>query len=488
MISPAVKTRCVAVLTLGLTLIAYVWITSSGTWTHWNRYTHFNSQLADSFLHRRLSLATRPSAALLALPDPYDPIANEKLRAHDLSLYHGKYYMYWGPTPAVIQAGIWWVLGIDDPACGDVYLGVAFAYGMIVLVTALVFSIRARFFASHPPGTAGIAIFSLAMSAPIFFSLSSTNVYETAIFGGQLFLLGGLCAAWFAFQGGGARPWLLVMTGVCWALSAGSRVSLPPALAALTLIALWQIHRSPPPAPRLRAAAALLLPLAIGAFLFGWYNYARFDSILETGATYQLSGQVQTKLFAEGFVSIGHIFTNFFAYLFTLPTKTMSFPYFVSVDASTWLRHFFYLWPDFRSEPVTGLVWTQSFLVFAPIALFMTRRHRPPRISEDGRLFRWLVISLCVGAALGDLPSLMMDGVTMRYLVDGLPCLGILAAIGYWQALEALAGRPRALREVRTAVRVIVPLECLLGLLLGVSRNPGLFHAFTHHFPLWWQF
>ena len=58
--------------------------------------------LTDAFLAGQTSLLVQPSAELLALPDPHDPVANARFRLHDASLYHGKYYLYFGPTPAIV--------------------------------------------------------------------------------------------------------------------------------------------------------------------------------------------------------------------------------------------------------------------------------------------------------------------------------------------------------------------------------------------------
>src|SRR5262249_46036284 len=58
--------------------------------------------LTDAFRAGQTSLRVQPPAALLALPDPFDPVANASLRLHDASLYHGKYYLYFGPTPALV--------------------------------------------------------------------------------------------------------------------------------------------------------------------------------------------------------------------------------------------------------------------------------------------------------------------------------------------------------------------------------------------------
>lgn len=48
---------------------------------------------------------------MLALPDPYDPNANAPYRFHDMSLYAGRYYMYFGPTAALPNVAWRWLTG-----------------------------------------------------------------------------------------------------------------------------------------------------------------------------------------------------------------------------------------------------------------------------------------------------------------------------------------------------------------------------------------
>ena len=60
----------------------------------------------------------------------------------------------------------------------------------------------------------------------------------------------------------------------------------------------------------------LLLPLAIGAGLLGWYNWARFGSVLETGLRFQLSGINYLEYYNDVF-STKYVLLNLRYYLFT---------------------------------------------------------------------------------------------------------------------------------------------------------------------------
>ena len=60
--------------------------------------------LVDGFRHGHLYLPVKPEPELLALENPYDPVANAAYRLLDPSLYNGRYYLYFGPVPAVVRS------------------------------------------------------------------------------------------------------------------------------------------------------------------------------------------------------------------------------------------------------------------------------------------------------------------------------------------------------------------------------------------------
>jgi hypothetical protein len=63
----------------------------------WHHYEY----LAEGFLRGHTYLPVEPDPRLLQLSDPYDPVANRPYRLWDASLYHGRYYLYYGPAPAI---------------------------------------------------------------------------------------------------------------------------------------------------------------------------------------------------------------------------------------------------------------------------------------------------------------------------------------------------------------------------------------------------
>ena len=95
-----VRVGVFASLSILVVIIVYVWIISSGSWTSSSTIDY--AQLATAFQHGRLSLDSKPRPELLALPNPYNPSERHNIRyPKDFSLYHGKFYLYFGPVPAL---------------------------------------------------------------------------------------------------------------------------------------------------------------------------------------------------------------------------------------------------------------------------------------------------------------------------------------------------------------------------------------------------
>jgi hypothetical protein len=180
--------------------LAQVWIVSAG-YEGMPQYSDNYSRLATGFLHGELGFLVRPSPQLLALPDPYDPVANHFYRWHDAVLYNGRYYLYWGPVPALLIAAVSGAIGDRTPTIGDQYLVIAFVLGTTVLAAILITQIRARFFPRQPVWSAALPILSLGLGTPVMYMLARGAVYEAAIASGQFFLMAGLVAAWFGLSG-----------------------------------------------------------------------------------------------------------------------------------------------------------------------------------------------------------------------------------------------------------------------------------------------
>ena len=83
-------------------LTLYVWLISVGTWTHWPTRWYSYDALATSFSRGRLWL----DEGLLPPCSPFlilmSPLPARAYLSQDASLYKGRFYLYFGPVPALL--------------------------------------------------------------------------------------------------------------------------------------------------------------------------------------------------------------------------------------------------------------------------------------------------------------------------------------------------------------------------------------------------
>src|SRR5262245_19110728 len=94
----------------------YLWQArvSNGPFEWGHDLGEYYTLLGQGFARGHTYLPVDPSPALLALPDPYDPKANESVRNQDMVLYHGRYYLYFGAAPALLLFAPWRLLTGHD--------------------------------------------------------------------------------------------------------------------------------------------------------------------------------------------------------------------------------------------------------------------------------------------------------------------------------------------------------------------------------------
>jgi hypothetical protein len=475
-------------LLLGMLLIALVgfvelWIVSAGEFGKFPEQGGRYQMLAQGFLQNRLSLLVPPPPELLALADPYDPDSNADFRmhgSHDLVLFEGRYYLYWGPVPALLLALFGWVVGPRSPRVQDWQLVYLFLIAAVTMTTILIFQARRRFFPNLPLTASIPFVLSVGFGTPALFTLARPAIYEAAICAGQFFLMAGLVAAWFGFSSGRPRTGFLLLASCCWALSFGSRVSLGPAAMMLNLLAIAQVWRMRAQGRTVFAAAALAIPAATGALLLGWYNYARFRSFTEFGLLYQLSGLNQHAMHMSQFSNAWYMPLNLLRYLMAPPVVQRSFPFVRARSGMPNLAAWLKTPAGYNFEPLVGLFWCQSLLLLAPVAVAAFWRRKYAQVSRaipDRPLLLWLTLSLALAAMLGFAPALTIAGATMRYLLDMVPCCTVLAALGYWWTLSRLSARRSQI--FRAAAIAVLAAECVMGLLLGMQGYYSNFDTFN---------
>jgi hypothetical protein len=224
---------------------------------------------------------------------------------------------------------------------------------------------------------------------------------------------------------------------------------------------------------------SLGLPLLAGGILLGWYNWARFGSITETGLFYTLAGiniqQHSTELFSDL-----NLIQNLYNYLFSVPGFTLKFPFVSMLQTSNNIALPFYTGPKYYySEQMTGLLYLFPFAAFAMIPLIglsnpfkkILETHSLERTEDDSII--WLTLNLIVSCFASFSLIMLYFWAGMRYLGDFLPLLTILSSIGFWQGYRLSAHKPLINTLYTFSGIILAGISISMGTLLAISMIQG---------------
>lgn len=286
---------------------------------------HYYEYLVDGFLEGHTYLSVDPAPGLARLRDPYDPQQNAPFRLSDASLYHGKYYLYYGPTPAVVLMLPWKVLtGRHLP---ERWAAVAFATLALAGLGLLLWEVRIRYFPRLSGWTLG-AILLVAMHAswlPV--TLRRPGFWELPHAAALACLWCTLYFLWRCRLGRGQTGWALAV-GIGLVLLIGSRPTFLFAAAVVAALAGFSgVSAAPSGTPRRlnwRTVLAVAFPLGLGGAALILYNVLRFGRAGEFGQSYQLLNVNELHLphFQPSFFAF-----NVWIYLGSFPEFSPYFPF-----------------------------------------------------------------------------------------------------------------------------------------------------------------
>ncbi len=426
----------------------YAWLTSAGTGESNGVTSYYYSYLAEAFLDGNLHLAWQPDPHLLALDNPYDPVERDELdklnilTPVDFSLYDGKFYLYWGPVPSLLLAPIQFFLR-QNPV-DDSFMAFAFGVGLFFVQSFLILTIWDCCYYTLPKWMLYLSTLLAGLIWPVVLLRSYNDharIYHAAIAAGQFFLISGLLMVFSAIARPTISHWRLALAGLLWALAIGSRhLLIVPIFLLCIITTLWIARTGAGFVTKAIKISSLGLPLLLGGAALGWYNWARFGSIAETGFSYQLAGVNLQEHTAEMFSGVD-IIQNLYVYLFNAPAFTSMFPFVSMHPVSEKITLPFYAGPKFYyTEPMTGLIYLFPFAVFAliPLARLLLDLFKPnSKIhsleSREDRLMTWLSLDLIFACFAAFWLIMLFFWSGMRYLGDFLPFLIVLSVIGFWQ-------------------------------------------------------
>lgn len=243
-------------------------------------------RLSDAFLKGQLHLPIEPSPKLLALQNPYahgERVEMEYL--WDASLYNGRYYLYFGPIPALIAYIPHKALFGSYP-CDDLVILVFSVLAAVLLYVACRL-VSARLTRVTPPGPASVWFLYVVFASSLSLQLGG-NIYAVVATSAMLFQVVALIALIMLVSNArGGIAWAF-LAGLAMIGAVGSRPT-HVMLAAIAAVGLFFFtFRSSPRRVSIGQYCAFIAPLALGGLLLATYNYARFGDPTEFGISYQL--------------------------------------------------------------------------------------------------------------------------------------------------------------------------------------------------------
>lgn len=449
------------------------------------------NKLADAILDGHAYLDLPVSDILLHMDNPYDTEERTQLNTEqrdaiywDYAYYEGHYYCYFGILPCLLSfVPFKLITGLDLRTDYVVLL-----FGCLAVVSG--FLLLQQFVKTYFKKIS-IAHFICGFLALILFSgileqVYLPRIYPIPILSSLFFCFTGL-ALWLkgkrAYEQSGKMNSLFLILG---ALSIAATLGCRPQYVLCAVLAFplfWREIRDGQFFSIKGASntAAVILPFILVAVPICYYNYVRFGSIADFGASYNLTGADMTSYR----FCLPLILVRCLEYLLLPLSVFESFPFIAAINET---QPFSFLWTN---EPFYA-----GFFVLCPAALFVfvlvLRRGRAA--ARNWGLLPMIYVMLGLSAVVLMVIS-YVSGVTMRYFSDFGWLLGLAVILLFWSCTNYKHGRFNAglvsvIRvDVIFALLVFVGIGLYLWTFLGTARigalwggSPDLYQLFESVF------
>jgi hypothetical protein len=449
-----------AALAVALVLTVYTFFSSSGTMEYrrlpvwW--LTYYSSQ-AEGFLRGHTNLEQEPDPRLLALRDPYIFDARKDIPyMWDVSLYKGKYYLYFSPVPVLLFTIPYRLVSGGYP--GDDLSSLVFCAWAFLAAVAFLWRVKQR---------SPLFILLVGLGSVFPFVLVETRIYEVASFCAMAMAVTWAYMLLRFFETPTPR-WAALM-GLFLGLTIVTRPN-TIVLLAIAACALWKEQR--------RAIIAALIPLVLLGSAAATYNYIRFGSPFETGMSYQLTAvpmqherpcSLCTR--AEGM----RFMNTFMHYVFFPPKYVSKFPY---AD----LR-----WNDVDptvsfpvvSEQVGGIVALTPVTMLGTLVaalLLLARRAESSILNPQSSIPSVRTAMLLLAAAWLVLLTLSTcRWLNVRYSLDFYALMLLGALVMVEQGLVWLREAGVRTAPLRAFIALVACYSIVTGVLLGFNGRNGVF-------------
>ncbi len=372
--------------------------------------TNYYGLLTAGFRAGHLYVKLEPHPALLALPNPYDSAANAPYRVHDMTLFRGKYYLYYGVTPVLIF--FWPLVAVTGWYPTEACAVAAFGLAGVMAGSLFLCAMRRRYYSAAPLWLLALGCLCLAFAGPLLTLTVYATFYQVPIACASALFLLMAGALYLACHSRGRSVGWMAAASLLYGLAVGARPNYLLGGLALLIPMNWLVRRAgaAPGSPeerkvRLRLRLATVGPAALCGLGLAAYNGLRFGSIFQFGTRYMLTGGNALK---DELFDLGHLLPNAWAYL---------------VGGGDWQRYF----------PFFGATIAEPYglLRYAPWCWFALFAFWPPGGDREQGGARPMLVRT-IGCALGAnlLLLLSFNGSADRYVSDYAPLVLLLGGVG----------------------------------------------------------
>ncbi len=379
--------------------------------------------LAEALGDGQFYLHEEPAASLIQMENPYDFAHRARVVEEageyflwDHAYYEGKYYVYFGVVPAALFYLPYYILTGGEHLHNRQMILIG-AFMLLVALAGLIYQIIKRWFPRTSLGV-WLLLSELAVTGcGLVYMCKRTDMYTVPIITGLGFGFLGLLSFWCADREGKLSPPLVALGSFLTALVAGCR----PQLFLVILFALIILRRYVFSIRYLKTKegrvnmAAFAAPMIVVAALLMYYNYARFGSVFDFGANYNLNfNDMRYRGFVWDRVPLG-----IWAYLFATVKATLTFPF---VEANYFSTN--YLGITISEATYGGLFACNLFVWLCPLLLMFRKRIKgcaAKAMAYAGMIIGFIIIVV----------DTQMAGILMRYFSD-FSIFFLLSALLIW--------------------------------------------------------
>lgn len=369
--------------------------------------------VARAFAKGQVWLDIKPAKVLSEISDPYNPsIRSAALQKAgetayiDFAFYKGRYYSYFGVLPVILFFLPYYRITGKDLSTGAVILFLCLVF--VAVAFWFVYTLMRKYFRRTSLGLYLVLTTAFLAGSQIIYALQMASLYSLPLILGLLLDMTGITCWLKASDGNGKirRRWLIAGS-VLLALVLGCRPQLMLAVFLAFPIFRREIHdRLFFSRKGLMNTLSVIVPFLPICFAFLLYNKARFGSLFDFGATYNLTGFDMTQ---RGFVP-DRFWLGFYEYFFQPLTVGPTFPYIRMVAGHKDLVS------DYQGQVINEPL-LAGFFAVNPIALWLFGLRKYRKSLKMRNAFSFCVLSVLSGILIAAV-DIQMVGMTLRYQMD----------------------------------------------------------------------